>query len=194
MEEERVAETTQHDSGLTVVKAPAQIETARLLLLQPRLADAASIFERYSSDPEVTRFLGWPRHESVTDTQAFLRFSAEEWERWPAGPYVIRSRSDGRLLGGTGFGFEGQQQAATGYVLAKDAWGMGYATEALGAIVDVARRLELARLHALCHPQHRASSRVLEKCGFVRDASWAKQAEFPNLAPGVQQDVLCYAR
>ena len=174
------------------MKAPPQIETPRLSLLQPQAADAASIFERYASDPDVTKFLGWPRHESVADTQAFLRFSAGEWERWPAGPYLIRSRSDGQLLGGTGFGFEGQQQAATGYVLATDAWGKGYATEALGAVIDVARRIGVARLQALCHPQHRASWRVLEKCGFVQDRSWTKQAEFPNLAPGIQQDVLCY--
>jgi RimJ/RimL family protein N-acetyltransferase len=174
-------------------KAPTQIETTRLVLLQPQASDAASIFERYASDPDVTRFLGWPQHATVADTQVFLRFSAAEWERWPAGPYLIRSRSDGRLLGGTGLSFEGPQRAVTGYVLAKDAWGQGYATEALGAVLDVARRIGIARLHALCHPEHSASRRVLEKCGFVRDGSWTQQMEFPNLAPGVPQDVLCYA-
>ena len=175
------------------MKAPAQIETTRLRLLRPAAADAALIFERYASDPDVTKFLGWPRHKSVADTQAFVQFSAGEWERWPAGPYLIRARSDGRLLGGTGLGFDGPQQAATGYVLAKDAWGMGYATEALGAVVEVARQIGVARLYALCHPQHRASWRVLEKCGFVRDGSWTTPVEFPNLAPGVRQEALCYA-
>ena len=148
------------------MKAPAQIESPRLLLGRPHAGDAGSIFARYASDPEVTRFLGWPRHQSVEDTKAFLRFSVEEWKRWPAGPYLIRSRDDGQLLGGTGFGFESPQRAVTGYVLAKDAWGK--------------------------HPEHRASWRVLEKCGFVREGSWTRQTEFPNLLPGVLQDVLCY--
>jgi len=174
------------------MKAPVRIETARLLLVRPDASDAASIFERYASDPEVTRFLAWPRNQSVDDTKAFLRFSEDEWERWPCGPYLIRSRDDGRLLGGTGLGFEAPQHAATGYVLAQDAWGKGYATEALGAITDLARSLGVTRLYALCHPDHRASWRVLEKCGFVRDRTSTRQAEFPNLAPGVQQDVLCY--
>jgi [ribosomal protein S5]-alanine N-acetyltransferase len=174
------------------MKAPARIETARLVLVRPQAGDAASIFERYASDPDVTRFLGWRRHESVAETEAFLEFSAEEWERWPAGPYLIWSREDGRLLGGTGFAFEGDHQAVTGYVLAKDAWGKGYATEALAAIVDVARQIGVDRLYAFCHPQHRASWRVLEKCGFARDGSWTRQAEFPNLAPGVFQDMVCY--
>jgi hypothetical protein len=33
---------------------------------------------------------------------------------------------------------------------------------------------------------------VLEKGGFVRDAGWTRQAEFPNLAPGAPRDVACY--
>jgi RimJ/RimL family protein N-acetyltransferase len=121
-----------------------------------------------------------------------LSFSASEWGRWPAGPYLIRARSDGRLLGSTGLGFLRPDEAVTGYVLARDAWGKGFATEALGAMVDVSRRIGVARLHALCHPQHRASWRVLEKCGFSRDTSTSEQTEFPNLAPGVLQSVVRY--
>jgi ribosomal-protein-alanine N-acetyltransferase len=175
------------------VKAPDEFKTTRLVLVRPRAADAASIFERYASDPVVTKYLGWPRHQAVTDTEAFLAFSAAQWERWSAGPYLIRSRSQDEVLGGTGFTFEGPDQAVTGYVLAKDAWGKGYATEAVRAIVDIGHQLGLARLSALCHPQHRPSLRVLEKCGFTRDSAWTGQAEFPNLEPGIPQDVLCYA-
>jgi len=175
------------------VKAPDEIKTTHLVLVRPRAGDAASIFERYASDPEVTKFLGWTRHQAVTDTEAFLRFSAEQWEQWPAGPYLIRSRSHGELLGGTGFTFHGPGQAETGYVLAKGAWGNGYATEALRAIVDVGHQIGMARLYALCHPEHRPSWRVLEKCGFTRDRGWTQQVEFPNLAAGLPQDVLCYA-
>jgi RimJ/RimL family protein N-acetyltransferase len=174
------------------MKAPARVETARLVLSPPVSDDAPAIFERYASDPDVTRFLGWPRHRSIAETQGFLAFSDQEWKRWPAGPYLIRSRDDGRLLGSTGFGFEAADQAVTGYVLAKDSWGRGYATEALTAMVDVARQIGVRRLSALCHPDHGASSRVLEKCGFVRDHGAAHQVEFPNLAPGVRQNAVCY--
>jgi ribosomal-protein-alanine N-acetyltransferase len=172
--------------------APAEFSTSRLRFSKPRPEDAMEVFARYASDPEVTQFLGWPRHRSIEDTRAFLDFSALEWERWPAGPYLIRS-PDGRLLGGTGLGFEAPDRALTGYVLARDAWGLGYATEALTAMVDLARRVGVARLEAFCHPQHRASWHVLEKCGFVRDVTWSRPTEFPNLAPGVLQEVLRYS-
>jgi len=169
------------------------IETARLRLRRPRAADAASVFARYASDPDVTRYLGWPTHKSVNDTEGFLAYCTSEWERWPVGPYLVESRTDGVLLGSTGLGFETPQQAATGYVFARDAWGQGYATEALGAMRELARSLGVQRLYALCHPDHRASHHVLEKCGFLREGRLRAHAEFPNLAPGVQGDVFCYA-
>lgn len=158
------------------------------------MQDAAEIFTRYASDPEVTKFLGWPRHRSVADTEAFLQFSAEAWAQWPAGPYLIASRGDGQVLGSTGFGFQTAHEAMTGYVLARDAWGRGLATEALSAVVGVAAQLRLTRLFAFCHPEHRASQRVLEKCGFRRDTAGNTAIEFPNLTPGKRCEALCYAR
>jgi RimJ/RimL family protein N-acetyltransferase len=152
------------------------------------------MFDRYASDPDVTRLLGWPRHESMENTRAFVAFSDAEWERWPAGPYLVESRQNGALLGGTGFGFETPARAATGYVLAKDAWGKGYATEALHAIVDVARGIGVVRLYALCHVDHAASARVLEKGGFAREGLLRRHSEFPNLGQSGPCDVFCYAR
>jgi RimJ/RimL family protein N-acetyltransferase len=176
------------------MKAPARIETERLSLRPPGLADADAIFSRYASDPEVTRFVGWPRHRSLEDTRAFLEFSETEWRRWPAGPYLIESRDDRRLIGGTGLGFETPFRAATGYVLARDAWGLGYATEALRAIVSLAPGLGVRRLYALFHPGHLASQRVLEKCGFAHESLLRRHSEFPNLQPVEPSDVLCYVR
>ncbi len=118
--------------------APDAIETPRLSLRRPRAADVDVIFARYASDPEVTRFVGWPRHRTVDDTRSFLSFSDDEWAKAPAGPYLIFARDTGRLLGSTGLIFETPYRAATGYVLAKDEWGRGYATEALDAMVSVA--------------------------------------------------------
>lgn len=160
---------------------------------KPVAADAEAVFSVYSNDPEVTRYLSWPRHTIVAQTRAFLEFSDAEWERWPAGPYLIESR-DGILIGGTGFAFETARCAATGYVLARRYWGNGYATEALGAVVRISQELNIQRLYALCHKEHVASCRVLEKCAFNCEGTLRDYAEFPNDSPGQLQDVVCYAR
>jgi RimJ/RimL family protein N-acetyltransferase len=85
------------------MKGPERIETARLLLRKPVLDDAEAVFSRYASDPEVTKYLAWPRHGSIEHTRLFLRFSDAEWERWPVGPYLIEFKDDLQLLGAQGW-------------------------------------------------------------------------------------------
>jgi len=173
--------------------APTTIYTERLLLRRPVADDAASIFERYAGDVDVCRYLAWPRHRSIEDTHAFLEFSDAEWQCWPAGPYLICSLSNGELIGSTGLGFEQPECASTGYVLARDSWGKGIATEALLAMCKIAQDLSVEKLYANVYPQHQASRRVLEKAGFELEGVIRQSFEFPNLEAGVKQDVVCYA-
>ena len=177
----------------TIRRAAPRIETERLVLRVPEMDDAPAIFERYSSDEEVTRLLGWPRHRKLGDAKAFCAWSISEWARWAAGPYLICDH-DGDVLGSSGFGFESARCAATGYVLAKDAWGRGLATETLEQMVKIAGEVGLVRLYALCHPDNPASYRVLEKCDFEREGLLRRYMELPNLEPGKLSDVLCYSR
>jgi RimJ/RimL family protein N-acetyltransferase len=176
------------------VKGPDRIETARLVLRRPRPSDAEAILSRYAGDPDATRYMSWPTQRSVEQTRAFLAHTEAEWESWPAGAYLIEARSGGALLGGTGLHFENPVRAQTGYILARDAWGVGHATEALRAIVALAAQLGVLRLQALCHLDHSASQRVLEKGGFAREGVLRRHTAFPNLGSDRPVDVLCYAR
>lgn len=175
------------------MKGPETFETDRLILRKPASADAEALFAGYASDPEVTRFLSWRRHRSIEDTRAFLAFSETEWETWPIGPYLIENRAERRLIGGTGLSFKTPAVAETGYVLARDAWGFGYATEALGAVTMLAAKTGVRQLFAFCHPDHLRSARVLEKCGFLRQWLRDRVAEFPNLDQSRTMDCLSYS-
>jgi ribosomal-protein-alanine N-acetyltransferase len=169
------------------------IQTDRLVLRPPRAADAAALFDLGSS-AAVTKYVGWPRHTTLEDTHAFLKSSDADWERWPAGPLVIESRADGGLLGTSGLSFETSYRASTGYVLVQSAWGRGIAIEALSAIAELADGLAVRRLYALCHVEHRASARVLDRAGFEREGVLRKFMVFPNLGAVEPQDVFCYSR
>jgi RimJ/RimL family protein N-acetyltransferase len=175
------------------MKAPEVIESSRLLFRRPAAADAEEIFSRYASDPEVTRFMSFPRHGSLQETRQFLSWSDAEWERWPSGPYLILSRPENVLVGSTGLSFETPHRAMTGYLIARDSWGLGYASEALRTMAAAAASLRVRRLYALCHTGHEGSRRVLEKGGFLREGVLRKYMEFPNLAPGEPADVFCYS-
>ena len=172
--------------------APEELRTERLLLRKPQHDDIRAIFERYSSNPDVCTYLAWPRHEGLEDTEQFLHFSDSEWDRAGVGPYLIEGE-DKQLLGSTGLALETPQRASTGYVIAADAWGRGVATEAVNAMRRLAAELGIVRLYAACHPDHRASQRVLEKAEFELEGTLRRYCDFPNLEPNVPQDVLCYS-
>jgi len=176
-----------------LVRKTAPLETARLMMRPPTPEDAPLMFERYASDAEVTRYLGWPRHRSIEDTQAFVDFSRSEWARTSAGPLLVFARDSGKLLGSSGLLLESPNRAQTGYVFARDAWGCGYATETLGAMVSLAAGRGITRLYALCHTEHQASWRVLEKCQFTREGVLPEHTVFPNLSLK-PLDVFSYAR
>ena len=123
------------------------------------------------------------------DAETFVAFSDNEWTTKPAGPLLIERIDTGALVGSTGLMWDGPATAATGYVLARDAWGQGFATEALGAMVSYAAALGVTRLSAQCHPEHESSQAVLRKCGFSLNARFVP-ALFPNLADGPQDSLL----
>lgn len=171
--------------------APERLVTERLLLRRPVASDADAIFIRYASDPDVTRYLAWPRHTALDDTRAFLGFSDAEWRHWGCGPYLVLSADGSALLGSTGLAFESPGIASTGYVFARDAWGHGYATEVLRAMTALATSLGVQWLYAICHVDHRASERVMIKGGLTREGVLPRHTVFPNLGP-FRADVISY--
>lgn len=172
-------------------RAPELLVTERLVLRRPVAGDVTAIFDRYASDSEVTRYLAWPRHVSLDDTRVFIAFSDAEWRRWGCGPYLIFDAAGTRLLGSSGLAFESSELASTGYVFARDAWGQGYATEALQAMARLARSLGVRWLYAVCHVEHRASAHVMEKCGLTSEGLLRQHIVFPNISP-LRADVLRY--
>jgi ribosomal-protein-alanine N-acetyltransferase len=157
----------------------------RMEMRQPVPEDAALIFQRYSSLLEVTRFLGWPRHQSLADSNAFIRFSDTEWENNHLGPLLCFDRQSGEFIGSTGLAMEDQRVASTGCVIAPGFWDrMLVEHESLGQLHAI------TALAGFCASRKFASIRMIEKCGFKRDRSRAKEMVFPNLpgAPVVRAD------
>lgn len=143
------------------------IETPRLLLRAPRLEDATEIFSRYANNPEVTRNLAWPTHNSPADTRQFLQSAEQMRTDGSTFHWAIGARDDGRLHGMIGVRMA-LPKVEVGYVLAQDQWGRGLMTEALTALVDEIRQHpEVRSVFAHCAIDNVASARVLEKSGFT---------------------------
>ena len=176
---------------MPALRPPDELLTARLRLRPPTLDDAPAIFERYATDPQVTRFMSWGPHANEGVTRDFLRdvLAAREWgERWP---WVLERRADRRLLGMIELRVQGAT-AAFGYVVERPSWGQGFATEAACAVADWARsEPQLARLATYCDVRNHASARVLEKAGLRCEG--VRRRAMTHAGTDVLVDVLTYA-
>ena len=132
---------------------------------RPAEADAEAAFQ-WLGDPEVARYMRYARYEMVEQVRKWLR-SLQKHEECHEFAFV--RKADGLLIGSGGGSLdEAGEEWTVGYNLRRDCWGQGYATEALGAMLDYARR-ELgvdvvSANHAVENP---ASGRVMEKCGMT---------------------------
>ncbi len=161
-----------------------ELETQRLLLRKMRPDDAAAMFA-YSSDPEVARYVLWDAHRSIEDSEAFLLFAVEGYERGDFGGWGLVLKSSGAFIGTCGIdaGYAPEHaRAEIGYVLSRDQWGRGLMPEAVRAVIRFGfARMGLNRLQARCIAENDASARVMEKAGMsyegtLRESEYVKGA------------------
>jgi RimJ/RimL family protein N-acetyltransferase len=148
------------------------IETERLLVRKPRREDAADLAVAYA-DPEVVRFIGDGSTATLTEVEEGIDQWLERWETWGVSLFSLERREDGRVLGRAGFlrwdpetWQVGGDETELGWLLARDHWGHGYATEAALALRDWAfQNRGLTRLISLINHENLRSIRVAERIG-----------------------------
>jgi RimJ/RimL family protein N-acetyltransferase len=162
------------------------LRTERLFLRPAWLEDVS----------ELTRAIG---QRSVVSMLArvpwpYCEEHARAWVARPQEPrlpslLVTLPRAEGRIVGGCGL-HRHEDRIEVGYWIAPEHWGRGYATEALGGLLSLARAMGHQRIvgrHAADNP---ASGQVLRKAGFrptgrsrpFRSLSRRAQVEAPEYA------------
>jgi len=148
----------------------SDVLTTERLVLRPVAREDLDGYVALYADPEVVRYIG--------DGEVATREESAEWlERaldrnatlgWDL--RTVRSR-DGTFVGRCGIAvheLEHGPEREVGYILAREHWGKGYATEAATAVRDHALgTLGLRRLVALIAVGNDASVRVAEKLGMA---------------------------
>jgi ribosomal-protein-alanine N-acetyltransferase len=135
-------------------------------------------------DPLVMRFMGGrtrDRAETLTRLEANIR----TWQEHGFGMYALFELATGTMIGRCGLAFlDNTPEIEVGYMLARDYWDSGYATEAARACLEFGfRERSLARIVAIANPENHASRHVIEKLGM----RFEKNARFYD------SDVVYYA-
>ncbi|MFE6227726.1 GNAT family N-acetyltransferase [Streptomyces sp. NPDC057854] len=144
------------------------VATARLLLCPLTVAEGERVVARAPLPGE--RWAGgYPGVGDLASVGAFLRRCAEDGDPGVYRTYQVRLR-DGLVVGGIGFhGPPGADGGVTvGYGIVPGERGKGYASEALAAVIGIARDAGAAVLRGDADPANVPSHRVMERAGMRR--------------------------
>jgi len=153
---ERIPKETFHEASIPV------LETKRLTLRAPRLADAKTVAMLANDRRIAENTARIPHPYTPSDAKTFITGA----NKAGGDAVFLITLHNETIIGACGV----MQQETTpelGYWLGVKHWGKGYATEALHAVIDYAfADLAHKALQAGARVTNPASRRVLEKCGF----------------------------
>jgi RimJ/RimL family protein N-acetyltransferase len=148
-----------------------ELVTERLELRRWRQADLDA-YAAIVADPEVTRYLGGPLDRVLAWRQIALFVGHRELRGWTNSAVV--ERATGRLIGRGGLWQpEGWPDLEVGWVLDRNVWGRGYATELGAAVRDAAfGELGVAHVISIIDPANVASVAVAERIGSTFEGNY----------------------
>ncbi|MFN8487165.1 MAG: GNAT family protein [Caldilineaceae bacterium] len=147
--------------------------TARLLLRPFTEADTDAIYA-LMSNAHVLRYWDAPPWSERTQAERFIARRKQMEQEGSGVRLAIERITDGVFIGWCVLNQWNPvyRSAMIGYCLADKVWGQGFATEAAAALLQWAfATLDLNRVQSGADTRNRASERVLEKLGFVREGT-----------------------
>ena len=157
------------------------LTTARLTLRRMSELDAEDMYA-YARRADVTEFLRWSPHASLSFTKEYLRYIERRYALGDFYDWAIVERESGKMIGTCGFAAIDipNSSAELGYVLNPEYRGKELAVEAAREVVRFGfETLGLHRIEARFMVGNEASQRVMEKLGmspegFARDSVFVK--------------------
>lgn len=158
--------------GAAVFPRGVTLETERLRLRVPEERDLDALAAIYA-DPEAMRYIGEGKTFNRAETWRAIANMLGHWLLRGYGMWVVERKDTGEAIGRVGYlDSEGWPGFELGWILARGAWGRGYATEAARvALAHATGALGKARVISLIRPGNAPSARVAVKLGFANEGA-----------------------
>lgn len=168
------------------------LETPRLLLRHLELNDLPELLALYQN-PEIRRY--FPDGVlSYEDTREELEWYLHGHPQYPElGLWATIHKESGKFIGRCGllpWEIDDKLEIEIAYLLDKNFWHQGLATEAASGIMSYAfETLNLTRLICLMHPENSASQKVAERIGMQleRRVDGIAGDNFPTLIYSIEK-------
>jgi len=152
-------------------------DTNRLLLRKIELNDLDDIFE-FSSDPEVAHHMTWEVNRSKEETfNNFVSVVVENDKKGQSGDWAIILKENKKVIGTCSFidWSNEHSNAEIGYVLNRNYWGKGFATEAIKELIKFGfEKIDLKRIQGRCDIDNIGSEKVMLKIGMSFEGTLRK--------------------
>jgi ribosomal-protein-alanine N-acetyltransferase len=148
------------------------LETERLSLRRVDKSDVKEIFA-LRSDENIMKYIPRPLAKTLEDALEHIasiddKINQEEGINWG-----ITLKNSSQLIGIIGhYRIQAEHsRAEVGYILHTDYHNIGYISEALKRVVSYGfDEMNLHSIEAVIHPDNSTSEKVLQKCGFKKEA------------------------
>ena len=150
------------------------IETDRLILRPFRSRDAPLMYKNWAGDRDVTRFLTWNAHRSVSDSEFVVNMWAAEYNENSCYNWAIVLKDISEPIGSIGVVriHDNTDAAEIGYCIGKNWGGNGIMTEAFSAVIPYLFNVGFNRITAAHAVKNPASGRVMQKCGLTYEGTF----------------------
>ena len=149
-------------------KGTQTIETSRLILRRTVREDAEPMYRNWASDPEVTKYLTWPAHNSVAVSEMVIGSWLQEYEKESYYQWMVVLKELGEPIGSISVVRQNDnvEEAEIGYCIGTRWWHRGIMTEALSAVIEyLFVAVGMNRVAARHDPNNPHSGGVMRKCG-----------------------------
>lgn len=167
------------------------LKTPRLILRPIGPEDLETTFA-YAGCPENARYMVHLPHASLEETRSFLCTAAQEWQKDAPALYEFAVMLGSRHIGSVSLTLDdARTEAELAWILHRDYWHNGYASEAATALRDFGlHELGLRRIFATCDARNAASAHVMERIGMVLEDGRGVRCN--RCEPGVSARELTY--
>jgi [ribosomal protein S5]-alanine N-acetyltransferase len=166
---------------LTINFSPFPVlETERLILRRVLPSDVKEMFE-LRSNSETMKYIPRPLVTNYEETLAHIKMMEDKIETNEGINWAITLKGNDTMIGVIGhYRIKPEHyRAEVGYMILPEYHGKGITSEAVQCVVDYGfNTMQLHSIEGVIDPENEASQRVLQKCGFVKEAHFKENEYF----------------
>ena len=155
-------------------KGTQTLETGRLILRRFEPGDGKAMYSNWASDPRVTKFLMWPTHRSIEESESICSDWVGHYDEPDYYLWAIVPKELGEPVGSIAAVDvnDRAQSVHIGYCMGYDWWGRGLMAEALRAVIKFFfEEVGVDSVTSRHDPRNPNSGRVMLKAGMTREGT-----------------------